>query len=89
LKSHNINPHSGGNQPEYKQVFKTALIAAAQHDDIIHLEGKSPIRKKPIVRQPILPRKLLQEEAKNIEQGEQIKADLNARNPIMPDKFLD
>lgn len=59
MKSHNINPHSGGNQPEYKQVFKTALTAAAQHDDIIHLEGKSPIRKKPIVRQPILPRKLL------------------------------
>jgi hypothetical protein len=52
MKSHNINPHSGGNNPEYKQVFKTALIAASQHDDVIHLDNKSksPIRQRPIVR---------------------------------------
>jgi len=29
MKTHNINPHSGGNHPEYKQVFKTAITAAA------------------------------------------------------------
>jgi hypothetical protein len=31
----------------------------------------------------------LQDEAKNIEMGEAIKADQIARNPIMPDRFLD
>lgn len=41
------------------------------------------------MRQPILPRKLLQDEAKNIEQGEQIKQDQINRNPIMPQYFLD
>lgn len=86
MKTHNINPHSGGNHPEFKQVFKTAITAAATHEAIIHLDtkSKSPIKKQPIVRQPILPRKLLQDEAKNIEMGEEIKQEQIARNPIMP-----
>ncbi len=41
------------------------------------------------MRQPILPRKLLQDEAKNIEKGEEIKQDQINRNPIMPQYFLD
>jgi len=93
MKTHNVNPHSGGNHPEFKQVFGTAITAAATHDTIIHMKNKgksrSPIKKQPIIRQPILPRKLLQEEAKNIEMGEEIKQDQIKRNPIMPEHFED
>ena len=86
MKTHNINPQSGDNHPEFKQVFTTAIIAAATHDAKItqKARSKSPIKKQPIVRQPILPRKLLQDEAKNIEQGEIIKQEQINRNPIMP-----
>jgi hypothetical protein len=61
MKTHNINPQSGDNHPEFKQVFGAAIIAAATHDAKINLKAKSksPIKKQPIVRQPILPRKLL------------------------------
>ena len=38
MKTHNINPHSGGNHPEFKQVFGTAITAAATHDTIIHMK---------------------------------------------------
>lgn len=91
MKTHNVNPQSGDNHPEFRQVFGSAIIAAATHDSKITLKAKSksPIKKQPIVRQPILPRKLLQDEAKNIEKGEEIKQDQINRNPIMPQYFLD
>lgn len=33
LKSHNVNPHSGGNKPQYKQVYEHADFAATRYPD--------------------------------------------------------
>ena len=44
LKTHNINPHSGGNKPKYSQVFGRALLG---HN--VHVRGagsKSPAKNK-------------------------------------------
>jgi len=35
LKSHNINPHSGGNKPEYQQVYNHADFAATRYPDSV------------------------------------------------------
>ena len=55
LKTHNINPHSGGNKPQYSQVHSRALLGGT-----IQVRGAAArqTRKKPIdiVRQPHPPR---------------------------------
>ena len=61
LKTHNVNPQSGDNHPEFKQVFTSALVGAVTHDAKM---SKSPAaaaltKKTPHARQPILPRKLV------------------------------
>lgn len=63
LKSHNVNPQSGDNKPEFKQVFERAIIGAATKEAILNTSsrpGKSTqLKKEAPIRQPILPRKLL------------------------------
>lgn len=69
MKTHNVNPHSGDNHPEFKQVFESAIIGAATHDIIIKMKSKSksPIKKTPHSRQPILPRTLLKQEERAVD----------------------
>lgn len=91
MKTHNVNPHSGDNQPEFKQVFGSAIIGASTHDAILSIKAKtrSPIKRVPVTRQPILPRKLLQDEAKELNMGAEITEQMVKRNPIMPERFSD
>lgn len=52
LKTHNVNPHSGDNQPEFKQVFERAIIGGATKEAILSIRAKSrsPIKRQPTVR---------------------------------------
>lgn len=46
LKTHNVNPHSGDNHPEFKQVFTRAIIGAATNKVIMSKsKSKSPMKK--------------------------------------------
>jgi hypothetical protein len=77
LKTHNLNPHSGDNQPEFRQVFDRAVIGASQREMLLAKSGPGKAKtvaaptKGPIVRQPILPRKLLKDEQRNQVMGEE------------------
>ncbi len=35
MKSHNVNPQSGGNKPEFEQVFSHAEFAATRYPDMV------------------------------------------------------
>lgn len=64
LRTHNVNPQSGDNQPEFKQVYQRAILGASTNDMIMSkatggAKSKSPSKRTTHVRQPILPRKLL------------------------------
>jgi hypothetical protein len=64
MKTHNVNPHSGSNNPEFKQVYTRAIIGAATNDAIrVKVTGgktKTPtIKKQAHAIQPVLPRGLL------------------------------
>ena len=93
MKTHNVNPHSGANQPEFKQVYSRAIIGAATNNAIkVKVTGKtkSPTIKKEVhTIHPVLPRTLLQQERQEIASGAQTKEALVKRNPIMPERFSD
>lgn len=52
LKTHNVNPHSGDNVPEFKQVFERAIIGGATKESILSMRAKSrsPIKRQVAVR---------------------------------------
>lgn len=58
MKTHNINPHSGDNNPEYVQVYAHAMLEPKEY--IGKSKSKSPKRKeseiKKLVRKPQPPR---------------------------------
>jgi hypothetical protein len=68
MKTHNVNPHSGSNRPEFKQVYTRAIIGAATNDAIkvkSSTTGKAKsinMKKTQHAIQPVLPRRLLQQE---------------------------
>lgn len=55
MKTHNINPHSGGNRPEFSQIHERAMLGGTVQ---IRAPGSKSPRKKPIkmIRKPIPPR---------------------------------
>jgi len=55
LKTYNINPHSGGNKPEYSQIYGRALLGGTVQ---IRAPGSRSPKKRPIsmTRKPIPPR---------------------------------
>eukprot|EP00347_Sterkiella_histriomuscorum_P011923 403370574 len=77
LKSHNINPQSGDNKPEYRQVYGRAMLGAT-----IEVRGPGQSPQKKTVRQPTLPRKVREDIRLTPGQVDEI----NNRNPIMPQR---
>lgn len=83
LKTFNINPHSGGNKPEFSQIHGRSLLGGTVQ---VRAPGNRQARKKPIkmTRHPEPPRvapnktQLAQEEK---------DAELRDRNPIQPETF--
>lgn len=82
MLSHNVNPQSGDNKPEYKQVFGRAIIGA--HQPVVKGPGlkKSPTKKE---RVPHLPKKVREDIRLTPGEVEELKS----RNPIMPHSFTD
>ncbi len=81
LRSHNVNPESGNNAPEYKQVYGKATMSAT-----IPVKGPSgsPLRKEMTMRKSHIPRTTFEEYRLNENDIEEQKG----RNPIMPDKYV-
>ena len=79
LKTHNINPHSGGNKPKFSQVHGRAMLGGT-----IHVKGPASraSRKGPIevIRQPVPPRVPVQRHVQT--------AKAESRK-IMPETFLE
>lgn len=82
LKTHNVNPESGMNNPQYKQVYGRAVISATAP-----LKGspKGSHEKSTITRVPHLPRKVRDDIRLKPHELEELKA----RNPIMPPSYKD
>lgn len=74
MLSHNVNPESGSNLPQYQQVYNTAL--------------KQGLRKNNGQRQPELPRKTMQSiqasKPSEVTVNSSSAAVEDERNPIMP-----
>lgn len=80
LKTHNVNPHRGGNHPEYKQVFDRAEIQSA----IIPSRGSSLPRTRP--DDSVVSHFYLFFLNHSAHQDKKIN-DEKARNPLTPEKF--
>lgn len=73
-------------------MFSRAIIGASHKDAPLNKNGtksKSLAKATGGVRQPILPRKLLKDEARNLEMGEEERKAQLERNQIMPERFED
>jgi len=81
LRSHNVNPESGNNAPEYKQVYGKATLAATVP---IKGPGGSPLRKNMTMRKSRIPKK----NADDFRLNEKDIEEQKGRNPIMPDRFI-
>ena len=80
MKTHNVNPHAGGNKPEYSQVHGRTLLGGTVQ---IRAPGSRSPKKKPIkmIRKPIPPR--IAPNKKQVPEAERV-ADLKQRNPTRP-----
>lgn len=80
MKTHNINPHSGGNKPQYSQVHGRALLGGTIQ---VRAPGSRSPKKKPIkmVRKPIPPR--IAPNKKQLPM-EELDKDLKERLPTRP-----
>lgn len=81
MRSHNVNPESGNNAPEYKQVYGKATLAATVP---IKGPGGSPLRKNMTMRKSRIPKK----NADDFRLNEKDIEEQKGRNPIMPDRFI-
>ena len=83
MKSHNINPHSGTNRPEFSQVHGRALLGGTVQ---VRAPGSRVAKKNPIkmTRKPIPPR--IAPEKTGMPQKEKDKMD-NERLQVVPQTF--
>lgn len=83
LKTFNVNPHSGGNKPEFSQVHGRTLLGGTVQ---VRAPGSRSPKKRPIsmTRKPIPPR--IAPQKKQIPKEELVR-DLKARNAVRPQTF--
>ena len=83
MKTFNVNPHSGGNKPEFSQVHGRTLLGGTVQ---VRAPGSRSPKKRPIsmTRKPIPPR--IAPQKKQIPK-EELVADLKARNSVRPQTF--
>lgn len=83
MKTFNINPHSGGNKPEFSQVNSRSLLGGTVQ---VRAPGSRSAKKRPVkmTRKPIPPR--IAPNKKQLPTAE-LKAQLNKRMPNLPETF--
>jgi hypothetical protein len=83
MKTFNINPHSGGNKPEFTQIHGRALLGGTVQ---IKAPGSRVAKKRPIkmTRQPVPPRVAYEKVQVSQQQKDEDEKD---RNLISPETF--
>lgn len=88
LLTHNINPHSGGNKPEFSQVHGRAMLGGTVQ---IRGPGSRSPKKVPmkVTRKPVPPRIAPPREFKKKVPEQEQEAELKKRFPITSQTFMD